>query len=96
MSNPIKAGLVTSAFVFVGTFLLLALGWIADVGAWASSQGASAFPDWSVLGYGLVSALVAAVTGFINWAVRALQDAGALPGSAPQYGAVDTTGTPRL
>lgn len=85
MSNPIKAGLWTSLFTFIATFIVLALGWIGDVGEWASSQGVSQFPDWSVLGYAFVSALVAAVTGFLNWAFRALQDAGALPGSAPQY-----------
>lgn len=95
MSNPIKAGLVTSAFTFIATFFVLALGWIGDVGEWASSQGVSDFPDWSVLGYALVSALVAAVSGFINWAFRALQDAGAIPGNAPQYGAVETTGYPK-
>lgn len=96
MSNPIKAGLVTSAFTFLATLIVLSLGWIGDVGEWASSQGVSEFPDWSVLGYALVSALVAAVTGFLNWAFRALQDAGALPGNAPQYGeVVETTDSTR-
>lgn len=88
MTNELKAGAVTAAFTFIGAFALGALGWVAEVAAWASSEGASDFPGYSALGYAVAAALVAAVTGLLNFLVRWAQGKGWVPGNGPVYGEV--------
>jgi len=96
-SDAVKAALWTALWSFLGLFALLTLTpWIADVAQWADSRGAEPFPDLSVLGYGLISALAATASGLIGFLVRALQAAGVLPGSGPGYGRVADSASPEV
>ena len=85
LPDPIKAASFTALWSFLGTFSLTLLGWLAQVGEWASKQGAEPFPGVGVLGYAAVSALVASASFVVSALVRFAQGKGWLPGSAPTY-----------
>lgn len=83
--NALKSAAWSALFFFVGTFGLALLGWLNDVGRWASDHGRTPFPDISVLGYATVAAAVSAAGFVVNLAVRLAQAKGALPGEPPDY-----------
>jgi len=85
MTNEVKSALWTFLFAFVGLFGLSALKFLADIAQWAGSNGHNPFPNVSVLGYAFISAVVAGVTGLVNFAVRFAQSKGFLPGAGPVY-----------
>jgi len=82
--NAARAGAATAGFVFVTVFGASLLGWSTEVASWASSSGAEPFPGTSVLGYGAVSAVVAAASGAVNAVVRWAQ-ASLGRGNPPSY-----------
>lgn len=86
MTNELKAGGVTALFTFLGLFFLSAIGWVTEVGAWASSEGASEFPSFTTLGYAVAAAFAAAVVGLLNFLFRLFQSKGWIPGDGPTYG----------
>lgn len=88
MSNPLKSSLYAALWAFLGSFAPALLKFTSAIAQWSDSQGASAFPKFSILGYAAVSALVAAFSGLIAFGVRTAQSYGYLPGNAPQYGKV--------
>lgn len=90
--DGIKAGAWTSLWVFIVLFLVSLLGWLAQVAAWAGSEGVADFPQLSTLAYAVVAAFVAALTGLVNAIVRIGQSKGIIPGNGPVY---DTTAVER-
>lgn len=83
--NAIKAGLWTALFSFITLFGLALVGWLQDVMAWASEEGAGAsFPDFTTLGYAAASAATSAVIGLVNGVVRSIQ-AVTGKGTVPSY-----------
>lgn len=85
MSAPVKAALWTALFTFVAVFGISLMGWIVDVGAWASDKEAGQFPAVTPLAKALVAALAAGATGLVNFVIRFAQSKGALPGEGPVY-----------
>ena len=73
-----------AGFTFAGMFGSSLLGWLGQLGEWASSSGASPFPSTSVLGYAFVAAGTAAATGALAGLVRAVQSATGR-GNPPTY-----------
>ena len=84
-ADAVRAARNAALWAFIGTLSTTTLGWLADVAHWASSSGATQFPGLSVLGYGVVSAAVAAGTFVLAAAVRLAQAAGWVPGKPPTY-----------
>lgn len=86
MINAVKAALWTTAQTFIGSILLLSVGWLADVAKWASANGQSPLPGLSTIGYAVVGAAVAAMSGLVTLVIRVLQvKVPAIPGSPPEY-----------
>lgn len=86
MTDELRAALWTAAFTFAALFGTSVLGWVQAVIEWANSGGnVDVFPDVTVLGKAAVAAAGAAITGLLNWAVRAAQARGVLPGRGPTY-----------
>lgn len=83
--DALKAALWTALFTFVALFGLSLVEWLQDVAAWAGDQTPSEFPSVSVLAKAAVAAVAAAVTGLVNWGVRAAQAATGR-GTVPSYG----------
>ena len=83
-SNAITAALRTFAWTFIAAFSTSLLGFLGDVADWAGSVD-GAFPAVTPLGKAAVAALVAAVSGLVNYLVVKAQTAGRLPGDGPQY-----------
>lgn len=73
-----------AGFTFAGMFGSSLLGWLGQLGEWASSSGAAPFPSTSVIGYAFVSAGTAATTGALALLVRAVQ-ASTGRGNPPSY-----------
>lgn len=71
--DAVKAGAWTALWTFLGMFGLTVLGWLQGAASWASTNGHTPLPGLSVIGYGFVSAVVAAVAGFVSLAVRLVQ-----------------------
>ena len=85
LTNSLKAGAWTALFSFVTLFSVTLLGWLQDVVVWASDSGVAEFPTLSVLGYGAVSAVAAAMIGLVNFGLRFIQGSTNLPGGPPEY-----------
>lgn len=85
-ADAFKAAGWTFLFSFIALFLISSLGWLADVVSWASSSGASAFPDLSVLGYAAVSAVASAAIGLVNFVIRYAQSKGVFGENAAAIG----------
>lgn len=85
MSNSLRAALWTALFSFVATVLIAFVPFLTAVGDWLNGDDPSLVDDWSVFSRVIVSAFVAAVTGLVNWGVRAAQARGKLPGTGPSY-----------
>lgn len=88
--DSIKAGAYTSAWTFIALFGGSSVGWLSDVGDWASSWGATGstvdFPSLSVLASAAVAAVAAAGSGFVGTIVRLAQSKiSKLPGGPPVY-----------
>lgn len=86
LSNAFRASAFTALWTFIGMFAVTAIGWLQDVAQWASTSGHTPLPGLSVIGYGAVSAFVAAVSGLVTFIIRGAQAQGALPGNPPVYG----------
>lgn len=81
-----RAALATAFFSFVTLFGLAALSWLQDVWAWANGGGAALFPDPSVLYKAAVAAVVSALIGLVNFAVRWAQSkTGVAASTVPRY-----------
>lgn len=85
MTNSLKSALYTALWTFIGSVAVLSTGWLADLAEWASTSGRSPLPGLSVIGYAVISALVAAAGGIVGFIVRFAQSKGAVPGAPPQY-----------
>lgn len=85
MSNPLKSALWSALWTFVGLFGVTVAGFLAEIAEWAGANGAQPFPDVSVLGYAVISAVVAAVSGLVAFVVRTAQQKNVLPGAAPVF-----------
>jgi len=85
MSNSLKAALWTALFTFVAGVLLGALNLLSAFEGWVNGTDPTLMDDLSVFVKVTAAAFVAAASGLINWAVRAVQARGALPGNGPQY-----------
>ena len=84
MSDSLKAALWTALFTFVGTVLIAFVPLLEAVGDWIVGDDANLADDWSAFSRVIVSAFLAAVSGLVNWAVRALQARQGV-GSVPSY-----------
>jgi amino acid transporter len=93
-NDAFKAALWTALFSFITLFGVSAVGWLQDVVVWASESGASDFPDLSVLGYGLVSAVASVAIGFVNFVIRFAQAKGLFGQSASEVGPTYTPVAP--
>lgn len=74
--KAVRPALMTALFTFLGVFATGALGWLSEVSGWLSAWGspeAGEFPDPSVLGTAVISGIVAAAGGLVNFIVRWLQ-----------------------
>lgn len=85
MSNSFKAALWTALFTFIATAGTALVGLLGAVTEWINGNDASVVDDWSTFGKIIGSAFIAAVSGLVNWAVRAAQTKGVLPGNGPTY-----------
>lgn len=85
MLDAIKAAAYTALWTFLGSLAVLCMSWLTDVANWANASGHATLPNLSTVGFAVLSALLAAASGFVTFVVRALQSAGALPGSPPKY-----------
>lgn len=81
----LKSALYTALWTFLGSVAILSTGWLADLAKWASASGKAPLPGLSVIGYAVLSALVAAAGGLVAFAVRYAQSKNALPGQPPVY-----------
>lgn len=68
-------------FTLIGTFLLQLLGLLADIQEWVNGGDA---PSYDTVGKAIVSAVIAAAVGLVNWVVRYIQEQ-RNPASVPQY-----------
>lgn len=84
MKNAWLSARNVAGFTFAGMFGSSLVGWLGQLGQWASSSGADPFPSTSVLGYAFVSAGTAAVSGALAGLVRATQ-ARTGSGNPPSY-----------
>lgn len=85
LTDPIKSALATALWSFLGSFGLLAAGWVQQVAKWSSTSGHSPLPGLSVIGYALIGAIVSALSGLIAFGVRFAQSKNVLPGNAPAF-----------
>lgn len=86
LPNPIKSGIASACFTFVGLFIPALLGWFSKVSEWASSSGAKPLPGLSSLGYAAVAAAMAALTGLVTFVFRWAQGRFSwVPGQPPQF-----------
>lgn len=85
MSDSLKAALWTALFTFVGTVLAALLPLLSAVENWVNGSDPTVVDDLSVFAKVVVSAAIAAASGLVNWAIRAAQAKGALPGAGPNY-----------
>lgn len=83
--DALKSALYTALWTFLGSVAILATGWLADVAKWASSSGHAPLPGLSVIGYAVLSALLAAAGGVVAFAVRFAQSKNVLPGQPPTF-----------
>ena len=88
-SDKAYAAKKTAIITFVTLFGVQLLGFFATISSWAGADGAD-FPSISPLAKGFVSALIAALTGLVNFFVNAGQEKGIVPGKAPSYEPVGT------
>lgn len=86
MTNSFKAALWTAIFTFIATAGTALVGLLGSVTEWING-GDPIAADVSNFGKVVASAFVAGVAGLVNWAVRAAQAKGVLPGSGPSYDA---------
>lgn len=84
--DAFKAALWTALFTFVGTAGLALLGFLDAVEGWINGDDPTLTDDLSNLVKVLLSAVVAAASGLVNWAVRYAQARDVLPGAGPHYG----------
>jgi len=85
MKDQFKSGLWSSLWTFLALFAVTALKFLSQIAEWAGSNGHQPFPDVSVVGYAVISAVVAALSGLIAFAVRVLQAKNVVPGNAPVF-----------
>lgn len=85
MSNSFKAALWTALFTFLGTVLVAVLNILPAVEGWINGTDPTLTDDLSVFVKVVVSAFIAAASGLVNYAIRALQTAGKIPGNGPTY-----------
>lgn len=71
-TNSVRAALVTASLTFLTTFGTSAVGWLSAVQEAATNGGP--IPSTSILASAAIAAFVSALTGFINWAIRAGQE----------------------
>lgn len=84
--DALKAAAYTALWVFLAMFGMTALGWLADVSSWATSQDATVvFPDPRLLVKGVIAAVVAAASFVVAAVVRLAQAHNILPGQPPSY-----------
>lgn len=85
--NALKAAAYSALWTFVAMFGVTLLGWLNDVGQWATDAGEDrgTFPDLSVLGGGALAAAAAALTFIVAFVVRQAQASGVVPGAPPSY-----------
>lgn len=85
MSNSFKAALYTGLFTFLGTTAIALLGLLASVTNFINGNDPTLVDDLSIFGRIVLSAVVALAGALVNWAIRALQAKGVIPGAPPQY-----------
>lgn len=93
-ASAVRSGLTVTVFSFLGLFSASLVGWIGQVGEWASAQGAKPFPSTSVLGYAFVAALTSIGPGLIALLVRGFQTAFGV-GNVPTYAGQPDPTTPQ-
>lgn len=81
LSNAAKAALYTILFSFLSTLGLTLLDTLEKVDEWVQTGVA---PDWNAQGKVIISAVVAAAAGVVNYVVRYVQ-ARKDPAAVPQY-----------
>lgn len=84
--DAFKAALWTALFTFIGTAGLALIGFLDAVENWINGDDPTLTDDLSTLVRILLSAVVAAGSGLVNWAVRYAQARNVLPGAGPTYG----------
>lgn len=73
MSNSLKAALWTAFFTFLGTTLAALLGLLSAVEGWVNGSDPTLQDDLSLFVTIVLSAAIAAASGLVNWAIRAVQ-----------------------
>lgn len=85
LTDPQRRAIRTFVQTFIGLFLAKLLGFLALLSDWAGCREAGgaadacAFPDVSVLGYGLITAGSAAVVALVTLALNWAEDNTAFP-----------------
>lgn len=84
--GPIKSGLATMVFTFVGLVVPSLLGWLTSLYNFTSANGHGTLPSISTIGYVVASAAISAFTGFITGVWRWAQGRFSwVPGQPPQF-----------
>jgi len=86
MMNSLKAALWTTLFTFIATAGMALLGLLASVQE-ALNSGTEV--DYSTFTKLIFAAVISGASGLVNWAVRAAQSSGKLPGNGPTYAPQD-------
>lgn len=73
LSDPTKAALATAVFTFLSTAGLTILNLLGKIQEWLNGGDPITIEDVSVAGKVVLSAVVAAGAGLVNYAVRAWQ-----------------------
>lgn len=81
LSNSAKAALYTVLFSFLSTLGLTLLDTLQKVDEWVQTGVA---PDWNAQGKVIISAVVAAAAGVVNYVVRFVQTKND-PTAGPKY-----------
>lgn len=82
LPDPVRSGLNTAVFSFLGLFLPALLGWLGRLSE--AVNGGTPLPSVSPLGKAAFSAALAVLIGLINTAFRAVQ-ARTGKGNPPTY-----------
>lgn len=95
--NSLKSGLYTALWTFIGTVLLLSVGWLQSLASWSSTNGHAPLPGLSTIGYAVIGALVSAASGLVAFLVRTAQTTiPAVPGAPPQFPTPATPAVPEV
>jgi hypothetical protein len=71
--GPLKSGLLTGLFTFLGTLATLSVGWLQTFAQWTQAPHTTALPTISTIGHAVLAAGIGAFGGVVAFIARAAQ-----------------------